>query len=584
MKFKLGDEFMLKLFRFLKPYWLFIIGVVIFTLSSAMSELYLPNLMGDIVNNGIVNGDTSYIFKVGSKMLIFALLASLSMILSSFLSSKASMGFGRDLRNRVFKHVEGYSLNEFDKIGTASLITRTTNDISQIQQVTLMSLRMMIRAPLMLIGGIVMAYSKNRDLSVTFLISVPILIGAIIIVGKKGFPLFKIVQKKIDNVNLVLREELTGIRVIRAFHKEDYEEKRFIRANKDLMDTSLKVARVMASIMPLLNVILNLTIVGVLWYGSKLIDMSKMEVGDLMAFIQYVNQVMFSLIMFSMMFIMIPRALASASRINEVLDMKPEIEDKAEVNKYNGQKGYIEFKNASFKYPGAENHTLCNLNFSSRPGETTAIIGGTGSGKTTLINLILRFYDVTEGSIYIDGIDIRDMSQADLRKKTGLVSQKALLFSGTILDNIRFGKEDASLEEISKAIEIAQAKDFVMEMSEGLHSNIAQGGSNLSGGQKQRLSIARALVRKPEIYIFDDSFSALDFKTDKKLRDALKNETSNSTVIIIAQRVSSVINADNILVLEDGKIVDQGTHKDLLSSSTVYREIVKSQLSEEEIS
>ena len=575
---------MLKLFRFLKPYRLQIVGVTIFTLASVFSELYLPNLMGDIVNNGIVKGDTNYILRVGGRMLLFAMLATLSMIISSFLSSKTSMGFGRDLRNKVFTQVEGYSLNEFDKIGTASLITRTTNDINQVQQVAIMSLRMMIRAPLMLIGGIVMAFSKNKDLSIIFLIAAPVLLVSITLVAKRGFPLFKIIQEKIDKVNLVLREELTGIRVIRAFHKGDYEEKRFNHANRDLTETSLKVARIMALMMPLLNIILNLTVVGVLWYGSRLIDMSQMEVGDLMAFIQYVNQVMFSLIMVSMMFIMIPRAAASAIRINEVLDMKSEIVDKEDVKEVTNQRGFVEFKNVSFIYPGAENPALLDLSFATKPGETTAIIGGTGSGKTSLINLILRFYDINEGSISIGGVDIRNISQESLRKKIGLVSQKALLFSGSIMDNIRFGKDDASLDEIKNAAEIAQATDFIMDMSEGFDSIIAQGGTNLSGGQKQRLSIARALIRKPDIYVFDDSFSALDFKTDKKLRNALKQVTQNATVIIIAQRVSSVIDADNILVLDDGKIVGQGTHKELLKNSDVYREIVESQLSQEEIS
>lgn len=575
---------MLKLFRFLKPYRHQILGVTVFTLASVFSELYLPTLMGDIVNNGIVKGDTNYILRVGGTMLIFALLATLSMIISSYLSSKTSMGFGRDLRNKVFTQVEGYSLNEFDKIGTASLITRTTNDINQVQQVAIMALRMMIRAPLMLIGGIVMAFSKNKELSIIFLIAAPVLLVSITLVAKRGFPLFKIIQEKIDKVNLVLREELTGIRVIRAFHKGDYEEKRFNHANKVLTQTSLKVARIMAIMMPLLNIILNLTVVGVLWYGSRLIDMSQMEVGDLMAFIQYVNQVMFSLIMVSMMFIMIPRAAASAIRVNEVLEMKSEIVDKEDVKDTTNQRGFVEFKNVSFIYPRAENPALFNLSFVTKPGETTAIIGGTGSGKTSLINLILRFYDINEGSISIDGIDIRDISQDNLRKKIGLVSQKALLFSGSILDNIRFGKEDASLDEIKKVAEIAQATDFIMDMSEGFDSLIAQGGANLSGGQKQRLSIARALIKRPEIYIFDDSFSALDFKTDKKLRNALKQVTQNSTVIIIAQRVSSVIDADNILVLDDGKIVGQGTHKELLKNSDVYREIVESQLSQEEIS
>ncbi len=574
---------MLKLLRFLKPYWHMVIGVIIFTFFNAYTQLYLPNLMGDIVDNGIIKGDIPYIFSIGGKMFIVALLGALSMVLASYLSSKSAMSYGRDLRREVFTKVEGYSLSEFNKIGTSSLITRTTNDINQMQQVTMMSLRMMVRAPLMLIGGLIMALSKNRELSKVFLISAPVLVIAITLVGKKGFPYFKLIQQKIDKVNQVLREELTGIRVIRAFNKKDYEEKRFNQANKDLTETSLKVVRLMSVMMPLLNIILNFTIVAVIWYGSKLIDMESLEVGDLMAFIQYVMQIMFSLIMVSVMFIMIPRAAASANRINEVLEMENEILDKENTKDGENLKGYLEFRDVSFKYPGAENPVLCNVSFTAKPGETTAIIGGTGSGKSTVINLIPRFYDVSSGSILLDGVDIRDLKQGELRSKIGLISQKALLFTGSVSDNIRFGKEDATDEEVIHAAEIAQAKEFIMNLEEEFDSTVAQGGTNLSGGQKQRLSIARALVRKPDIYVFDDSFSALDFKTDKRLRDALKDETQDSTLIIVAQRVSTIMDADNILVLDYGEIVGQGTHRDLLEKCKVYREIVKSQLSEEEI-
>lgn len=560
-----------------------IIGVITFTFLNAFTQLYLPNLMGEIVDNGIIQGDISYILSHGGKMLVVALLGAISMIFASYLSSKSAMAYGRDLRQHVFTKVEGYSLDEFNRIGTSSLITRTTNDVNQMQQVTMMSLRMMVRAPLMFIGGLIMAISKNRELSHVFLVSSPILILTIAIVGKKGFPYFKIVQERIDRVNQVLREELTGIRVIRAFNRTDYEEDRFNNANRDLTKIYLKVVRLMSVMMPLLNIILNFTIVAVIWYGSKLIDMGNLEIGDLMAYIQYVMQIMFSLIMVSVMFIMIPRAVASANRINEVLDMETEITDREETRDATGLRGSLEFRDVSFKYPGAENPVLCNISFTAKPGETTAIIGGTGSGKSTVISLIPRFYDVSKGAIFLDGVDIRDLSQEDLRRKIGIVSQDTMLFTGSVSDNIRFGKEDATDEEVVHAAEIAQAKEFIVDLEEGFDSNVAQGGTNLSGGQKQRLSIARALVRRPEIYVFDDSFSALDFKTDKKLRKALEEETHNSTIIIVAQRVSTIMGADSILVLDNGKIVGQGTHRELLESCKVYREIVQSQLSKEEI-
>lgn len=574
---------MIKLFKFLKPYAAPIAVILILVFFQSLSELYLPTLMSNIVNTGIVNGDTNYILKIGGFMLLVAAGGTVCTILASFLSSKVATGFSKDLRSKVFSRVESYSLQEFDKIGASSLITRTTNDITQIQQVLVMMLRMMISAPMMCIGGIIMAVSKDAKLSLVIIGIMPILAITIGIMGKKGMPLFKMMQLKIDKLNLVLRENLTGIRVIRAFNKIDHEKKRFDKANLDLTNTAIKVNKIMAALMPIMMVVLNFTTIAVVWFGGIRIDNGSMQVGDLMAFIQYVMQIMFSLIMVSMMFILIPRASASAVRINEVLDTVPEINDRDNTKSSNNKKGYIEFKDVTFNYPGAENPALSNISFSAKPGETTAIIGGTGSGKSTLISLVPRFYDVSSGSILVNDVDIREMTQEDLRLKIGFVPQKAVLFTGTIADNIRYGKEDASDSEVRHAAEIAQASDFISNMKDGFESVISQGGTNVSGGQKQRLSIARALVRRPEIYVFDDSFSALDFKTDANLRAALKKETGNSTVIIVAQRVSTVMNADRIIVLDDGQIAGIGNHKELLNNCDVYREIVSSQLSEEEL-
>lgn len=574
---------MIKLFKFLKPYAASIAVILILVFFQSLSELYLPTLMSNIVNTGIVNGDTNYILKIGGFMLLVAAGGTICTILASFLSSKVATGFSKDLRSKVFSRVESYSLQEFDKIGASSLITRTTNDITQIQQVLVMMLRMMISAPMMCIGGIIMAVSKDAKLSLVIIAIMPILAITIGIMGKKGMPLFKMMQLKIDKLNLVLRENLTGIRVIRAFNKIDHEKKRFDKANLDLTNTAIKVNKIMAALMPIMMVVLNFTTIAVVWFGGIRIDNGSMQVGDLMAFIQYVMQIMFSLIMVSMMFILIPRASASAVRINEVLDTVPEINDRDNTKSSNNKKGYIEFKDVTFNYPGAENPALSNISFSAKPGETTAIIGGTGSGKSTLISLIPRFYDVSSGSILVNDVDIREMTQEDLRLKIGFVPQKAVLFTGTIADNIRYGKEDASDSEVKHAAEIAQASDFISNMKDGFESVISQGGTNVSGGQKQRLSIARALVRRPEIYVFDDSFSALDFKTDANLRAALKKETGKSTVIIVAQRVSTVMNADRIIVLDDGQIAGIGNHKELLNNCDVYREIVSSQLSEEEL-
>lgn len=569
---------MIRLFRFLKPFRVPIGLVLVLIFLQSLSELYLPTLMADIVDIGIVRGDTPYIFKIGGFMLLVTAASALFSISASLFSAKVSSGFGKNLRRMMFAHVENFSLQEFDKIGTASLITRTTNDITQIQQVLMMMMRMMVMAPMMCIGGIIMAVSKDAKLSLVLVVVIPILAAAILIVVKKATPLFKSMQVKVDKLNLVLREGLTGIRVIRSFNRLNHEIKRFDTANLDLTDTAIKVNKLMATLMPLMMLVLNFSSIAIIWFGGIRIDQGHMEVGDLMAFIQYAMQILFSLMMFSMMMVMVPRASASAVRVNEVLEMVPEIKDPMQPRKSAGKKGYVEFQNVTFSYPGAESPALSRISFSANPGEIIAIVGGTGSGKSTLISLIPRFYDVDSGRVLVDGVDVREMNQEELRNKIGFVPQKAILFTGSAADNIRFGKQEAADREVRHAAETAQAIEFIDGMEGGFDAVIAQGGANLSGGQKQRLAIARALVRKPEIYVFDDSFSALDFKTDAKLRAALKKETTTSTVLIVAQRVSTVMDADRIIVLDEGGIAGIGRHKELLQTCEVYREIVASQL------
>lgn len=559
-----------------------IIFVFVLVFLQTLADLYLPTLMADIVDYGIVNGDIPYIWKIGGIMLLVAAMGVICSIIASYCSAKVAMGFGKNLREKLFAHVENFSLQEFNKIGTASLITRTTNDITQIQQVLMIMMRMMIMAPMMSIGGIIMAVSRDAKLSLIFVVIIPILALAIFSIVTKGLPLFKVMQKKLDQLNLVLRENLTGIRVIRAFNRVDYEKKRFDQANFDLSNTAIKVNRIMAILMPIMMLTLNLSIIAIVWLGGIRIDNGNMQVGDLMAFIQYAMQIMFSLMMMSMMFVMIPRASVSADRINEVLEIHPEIVDPEVEKEVTGRQGYVEFRNVTFSYPGAEKPVLSDISFRSEPGEVTAIIGGTGSGKSTLIQLIPRFYEIDSGSLLINGVDVRDISQEKLRAKIGFVPQKAVLFTGSVAENIRYGNETATDEEVKHAAEIAQATQFINYLEDGFDFQITQGGTNLSGGQKQRLSIARALVRKPEIYIFDDSFSALDYKTDAKLRAALKEETANATVFIVAQRVSTVMHADRIIVLHNGQIVGNGTHEQLLKTNDMYREIVSSQLAEEE--
>jgi ATP-binding cassette subfamily B protein len=574
---------MFKLFRYLQPYRWAIAATVVLMFLQSISQLYLPTLMADIVDIGVFHGDTAYILGAGGLMLLVAAAGIVCNIVAGLLSSKSAAGFSRILRARVFEQVERFSLQEFDTFGTASLITRTTNDITQVQQVLFMMMRMFLSAPLMIVGGIVMAVSKDTRLSLVLVASLPLLVAVIVLIASKGIPLFRMMQKKLDRLNLVLREHLTGIRVIRAFNRGEHERKRFEEANVDLVTVAIRVTRIMSVIFPVMLLLLNLTMVAIMWFGSIRIDTGAMQVGDLIAFTQYASQILFSLTMVSMMFMMIPRASASAVRINEVLNAKPSITDASNARTDVAKQGYIEFDNVTFRYPGAEQPAVRNVSFRTGPGEVTAIIGGTGSGKSTLIHLLLRFYDVDSGSIRIDGTDIRGMSQEHLRSLIGFVPQKAALFTGTVADNIRFGSEAATEEDVRHAAKIAQAESFVSEMPESFASFIAQGGMNLSGGQKQRLSIARALARRPLIYAFDDSFSALDFKTDAKLRAALRSETADAAVLIVAQRVSTIMDADRIIVLDEGEVAGIGTHRELLGTCKVYREIAASQLSEEEI-
>ena len=574
---------MIKLARFLKPYRMILIVVVVLAIAQALSNLYLPNLMADIIDNGIIKGDTGYIWRTGGLMLLVTIGGTVAAVVGIFFSSQVATGFGKIVRAKIFTRVGQFSLHEFDLLGTSSLITRTTNDTTQVQQVMILILNMLITAPITLVAGIILAINQDAGLSWIFVVVIPVLVGAILLIMSRAIPLFSIIQVKLDKLNLILDEGLTGVRVVRAFDRQRYEEQRFDVANLDLTDVTVRVNRMVAALMPIMMLVLNLSSIAILWFGAIRINNGDMQIGALFAFLQYAMQILFALLMVSMMFILLPRAEASAKRIDEVLAIVPEINDPEQVNHTEITRGYVEFQDVTFSYAGAEEPALSHISFSAAPGEVTAIIGGTGAGKSSLVNLIPRFYDIDSGQILIDGVDIRAMSQEHLRAKIGFVPQKAVLFSGTIGDNIRYGKEDATDDEVRYAANIAQASDFIENMQDGFASMIAQGGTNVSGGQKQRLSIARALVRKPEIYVFDDSFSALDFKTDARLRAALKDETRDATVFIVAQRVGTVMDADRIIVLEEGHIAGIGTHRELLKTSDVYREIVSSQLSSAEI-
>ena len=528
---------------------------------------------------------SNYILRTGAIMLLISLFGGVCTIAVSYLGSRVAAGVARDLRRDLFKHVESFSAAEFNKFSTASLITRSTNDITQVQTVTFMVMRMVIYAPILGVGAVIRAMGKGAEMSWIIAAGVMVILTLIAIVFFIALPKFKIIQDLVDRLNLVTRENLSGMMVIRAFNKQAFEEKRFDLANQDLTDVQLFIARVMVTMMPVMMLVMNVLTIAIIWVGSHQVAEANMQVGDMMAFLQYAMQIVMSFLMMTMMFIFLPRAAVSGDRIADVLETEVEIKDPKEPKQFAEPfEGKIEFKNVSFKYPGAEDHVICNIDFTAQPGKTTAIIGSTGCGKSTVINLIPRFYDVSQGQILIDGVDIREVKQSDLRDKIGYVPQRGILFSGTIESNLRYADEDASEADLIESVEIAQASEFVFDGEKGLEAEIAQGGSNVSGGQKQRLAIARALVKRPPIYIFDDSFSALDFKTDATLRRTLKEKTGDSTVLIVTQRVATVKNADQILVLDEGMIVGKGKHEDLMKTCETYQEIARSQLSEEELS
>jgi ATP-binding cassette subfamily B multidrug efflux pump len=552
-----------------------------------ISQMAVVQVKAEYEALGVDLGDlqTSYIWRTGAIMLLLTLLSAASTVSVGYLAAKIAAGTGRDLRSDVFRKVESFSGVEFDKFPTASLITRSTNDITQLQMVTVFVVRLVFYAPIMGIGGTIRAIGKGSSMWWTIAVAVLVLIGVIIILVSIALPKFRIVQKLIDRLNLVSRENLSGMMVIRAFNMEEFEKERFDKANVDLTANTLFIARMMAIMMPIMMLILNVLSVVILWVGADQVAQANMQVGDVMAFLQYAMQIVFSFLMMSILFIILPRAQVSANRVADVLETETVISDPVAPRRLNGAfKGDIEFRNVSFRYPGADTDVLHDITFTARPGETTAFIGSTGSGKSTVVNLIPRFYDITEGEILLDGVDIRDVTQYDLREKIGYVPQKGILFSGTIESNLRFGDEGANEEALQTAVSIAQASEFVNSNPEGLTAEISQGGTNVSGGQRQRLSIARALVKKAPIYIFDDTFSALDFKTDAALRRALKDSVRKSTILIVTQRVATVKNAEQIIVLDNGRVVGKGTHHELMESCETYQEIALSQLSMEELS
>lgn len=555
---------------------------MVFIAAQSVCELILPSKMQVIIDEGITKGDNSVILQSGMQMLLFSAIIAVSAIAASFFISIAGSGFARKLRRMVFVKVMSASNNEINKFGTASLITRTTNDITQLQHFIVMS-RLAIFAPFMGIGSVVFAITKAKPLYWIILLAIFLVLIAVVIFFRAANPLFMSLQKKLDKVNLVLRESLTGVRVVRAFNRIEKDKQIFDRANSDLTKTSLKIARIMALMMPLAMLTMNAVTVLVMWVSSRYIDTGILNIGQMTAFIQYIMHVMFSLMAITGIFVFLPRAVVSAGRINEVLSSKNELKNtNAEIISNNAEKG-LKFKNVTFSFKGAEKPVLKNISFTAKPGSITAILGSTGSGKSTLIDLIPRFYDIESGEILLNGTNIRQMDIKSLRQRIGLVPQQSLLFTGTIADNIRYGKPDATDEEVRMAAKTAMALDFIESKPSGFDELVSQGGTNLSGGQKQRISIARAIIRKPDVYIFDDSFSALDYKTDAALRANLVNDIKDAIVLIIAQRVSSIMNADQIIVLSEGEIAGIGTHRELYSSCEVYKEIVLSQHSEEEI-
>lgn len=574
---------MKEMLKYYKPYIPIILLIIAALFGQAMCELALPGYMSDIINFGIIKSDMSYIYRTGAIMLLVALAVVICTGLAGLFSARVAAKSSRDIRSALFRRVTAFSAAELERFSTASLITRSTNDVQMVQQSTVMILRLACFAPIMGIGAVIKALRTSVPLSWTIALAVLAILLIMALAFFLVMPKFKVLQSKLDRINLIMGERLSGLLVVRAFTMEPYEEDRFDEANLELKKINIFVNRAMSFLMPALMLVMNLSSILIVWVGSKLIDAQNLLVGDMLAFMQYAMQIIISFLFITMMFIMIPRAVVSGQRISAVLKVEPSINDAPDCVEADSPAGKIEFRDVSFAYPDAEEKTLSHISFTANPGETTAIIGGTGSGKSSLISLIPRFYDVTEGEILLDGTDIRRISQKSLRQAIGYVPQKGMLFSGTIASNLRYAKEDASSAEMRDAAEIAQAMDFIWEKPEGFEEPVAQGGTTVSGGQKQRLSIARALLKNPKIYLFDDSFSALDFKTDAALRKALKEKVGNSTFIIVAQRINTIMDADKIIVLDEGQIAGIGTHSQLLKECGVYREIASSQLSEEEL-
>jgi ATP-binding cassette, subfamily B, multidrug efflux pump len=566
----------------LHPYRRAVALVVLFQFVQTLATLYLPTLNADIIDNGVVKGDAGYIVRTGGFMLAVTLAQVACSIAAVYFGARTAMALGRDLRAAIFHRVQGFSAQEVSLFGAPSLITRTTNDVQQVQMLGLLTFTLMVSAPIMSIGGVVMALRQDVPLSALLLVIVPVLLGVVSALVVRMRPLFKTMQVRIDRINRVLREQITGIRVIRAFVRDEHERRRFAVANTELTDVSVRVGRLMALMFPTVMLVINLSTVAVLWFGGHRIADGDMQIGALTAYLAYLMQILMSVMMATFMFVMIPRAEVCADRIQEVLDTESSVRTPAAPVTPLRRRGELELRDVDFRYPGAEQPVLHGVDLVARPGRTTAVIGSTGSGKTTLVNLVPRLFDVTGGAVLVDGVDVRDLSPAVLATRVGLVPQKPYLFAGTVASNLRYGRPDATDEELWRALGIAQAREFVAAMPGGLDAAIAQGGSNVSGGQRQRLAIARVLVHRPDIYLFDDAFSALDYATDSALRAALADEMADATVVIVAQRVNTIRHADRILVLDDGRVAGTGTHTELMATSPTYREIVLSQLTEEE--
>lgn len=573
---------MFKLFKFLRPYWWQVLILLLMTVVQVWTTLELPALMADIINKGIVPGDISYIWLSGLKMIGFAGVSAVGALVSGYFSARVGTSFARDIRTAVFAKIINFNILDLKEFSTASLITRTTNDIAQVQSTTVMMLSMLVRAPLFCIISIIMAITTAPDMSWIILVGAAAILGTVILIMSIVVPKFKIFQKLVDKITLLTRENLTGLKVVRAFNNETVEKRKFTRTNDKLTRLLIFIDRIIELQNPLINIIFNGTTLLCSWIGISLLTKDFAYLGDMMAFSQYVTHVMISFLMLSMFFVMLPRANVSAGRINEILSKEPKIRWKEKTNGVLEVTPSVEFRKVDFKYPDAEEKVLDDISFRAVAGETTAFIGSTGSGKSTLINLVPRFYEATEGEILVDGVSIKEFARDDLIRRIGLVPQRGVLFSGTVKSNIKFGAPDASDQQVKKAAEIAQAKNFIEKLPKKYNASVSQGGANFSGGQKQRLSIARAICKNPEIYIFDDAFSALDMKTDKKLREALKEVTGSAVVLIVAQRVSTIKDADQIVVLNNGKVVGKGKHLDLLTNCQVYQEIVRSQYSEKE--